>query len=465
MILRGTENTSGVIKLTCDQSHDRKLFARGHTDNFLVQLEKPLGVMTSLQIGHDISGDDPSWFLNEILIVDYQTAKQWAFSCYCWLALERDDGNTTRIFHTDGNEEDYEFQRTFSSLRRNGFSDDHLWLSVICKQPRNHFTRVQRASCCWCLLMLSMVTSAMFYETENTKQPKIKIGPFSFTSSQLVIALESALIVLPASLLIVFLFRKCEPKSDSQASRYHLPKPKTIGSCVLPHICVYVAWFLCICTAITSALFTVFYSLMWGGEKSTRWLTSVVLSLSGDVIISQPIKIILVSVILASRCGCRKKTSREFRSGREENPKPFQTALLVDVERARRYKIKERKMYAYLKELTFSLLFFVLLLIVCYGDKNDQRYNLKEATESDFQYFDDKGQYKVSSQVYPKRESKSTLFHDSVSNMGEGITFRQWIILGISYYSPLTLKLDNRSEDLRFLRVLHIPRQTMSRAF
>ena len=162
MILHGSENTSSVIKLTCDQPHDRKLLARGNTNNFLVQLEKPLGTMISVQIGHDISGDDPSWFLNEILIMDHQTDKQWAFRCYCWLALERDDGNTTRVCHTDTNKKDDEFKRAFSYLRRNGFSDDHLWLSVITKQPRNHFTRVQRASCCWCLLMLSMVTSAIF---------------------------------------------------------------------------------------------------------------------------------------------------------------------------------------------------------------------------------------------------------------------------------------------------------------
>ena len=160
------------------------------------------------------------------------------------------------------------------------------------------------------------------------------------------------------------------------------------------------SWLLCVCTAVTSAVFTaVFYSLMWGGEKSSRWLTSVVLSISGDVIISQPIKIILVSVIIASRCGCRKKINRESKSGREQNPEPFHTVMSVDVERAREYKINERKMYAYAREITFSLLFFVLLLIVCYGDKNEQRYNLKEATECDFQYFDDKGQYKVSSHI------------------------------------------------------------------
>lgn len=401
MILRGTDNTSGVIKLTHDHSLDWQLFARGNTDNFLVHFDKPLGTITSVQIGHDSSGDDPSWFLSEILIVDDQTNERWMFSCYRWLALERDDGNTSTVFHTDNYKEEHEFKRTFSALRRNGFSDDHLWFSVISKQPRNPFTRVQRASCCWCLLMLSMVTSAMFYETESTKQQKIKIGPFSITSSQLIIALESALIVLPATVLIVFLFRKSKPKINTQGRRYQLTKTETKQRFVLPYFCVYIAWFLCVSTAITSAMFTVFYSLMWGGEKSARWLTSVVLSLSGDIIISQPIKIMLVSVIIATRCGCGKKTTREFKTAEKQELERLQTAVNLDVERARKYKTNERKMFAYMRELMFSLLFFTLLLIVCYGDKNEHRYNLKAATESDFQYSENTGLYKVISAHIP----------------------------------------------------------------
>ena len=398
MTLHGTKNTSEVIKLTCDIPYDRKLFSEGNTDNFLLRQNMPLGEIFCVQIGHDISGEDPSWFISEILAVDCQTGQQWLFSCHRWLALERDDGETTRRFYADDFKEDEEFKRTFSVLRRNGFADDHLWLSVIKKQPRNHFTRVQRASCCWSLLMLSMVTSAMFYETANLSERKIQVGPFSLTRSQLVIALESALIVVPASLLIVLLFRKSEPRINTQGRRYQLEKSKRKTSCSLPHFCVYIAWFLCVSTAITSALFTAFYSLAWGGEKSARWLTTVVLSLTGDVIISQPIKILIVSIIIASRCGCSRRKTKEATStnGREgEELASVVDLSSLDVERARKFKRNERKMYAYFKELVFSITFFTLLLIVCYGDKSDHRYKLYAATEGSFQFFDNVGSYKV----------------------------------------------------------------------
>ncbi|XP_022798740.1 uncharacterized protein LOC111336840 isoform X1 [Stylophora pistillata] len=392
MILYGTENTSDVVKLTCDIPCNRKLFAEGNTDNFLIRQEMPLGEITSMQIGHDISGEDPSWFISEILTLDCQTGQRLLFSCYRWLALERDDGQTTRRFYADDFKNEDRFKRKFSALLRNGFADDHLWLSVIRKQPRNQFTRAQRASCCWSLFMLSMVTSAMFYETEDIAQRKLQIGPFSLTPSQLVIALESALVVVPASLLIVLLFRKSQLRRNIQGNRYHLVTSKRKVWCLLPHFFVYIAWFLCIGTAITSALFTMFYSFMWGGEKSSRWLTSVLLSFTGEVLVFQPVKIIIASVVLALRHGRGKKSTNK------SNPTDASEIVdlsSMDVERVRKYRKNKRRMYAFTKELVFSVTFFVLLLIVCYGDKSRQRYHLRGAIENEALYFDNIGRYKV----------------------------------------------------------------------
>lgn len=45
----------------------------------------------------------------------------------------------------------------------NDFSDGHLWYSVISRPPSSTFTRVQRVSCCFSLLLCTMLTSIMFY--------------------------------------------------------------------------------------------------------------------------------------------------------------------------------------------------------------------------------------------------------------------------------------------------------------
>ena len=67
-----------------------------------------------------------------------------------------------------------------------------------------------------------------------------------------------------------------------------------------PYWCVYVGWCLCILTTLTSAVFTLFYSMMWGREQSNLWLTTMLISFVQDTLISQPLKVLVLSVIFAT---------------------------------------------------------------------------------------------------------------------------------------------------------------------
>jgi len=229
-----------------------------------------------------------------------------------------------------------------------------------------------------------MVTSAMFYETENVNQQAITIGPFKVTPSQIIIALETVFITLPPSLLITFLFRKSKPKSNLQGSKYNRSSSQK-SQCLLPHFCTYIAWVLCVSASIASALFTVFYSLMWGGEKSIRWLSSVVLSVTGDIFVSQPIKIVIVSLVVASQCG---RALRPRGSTQDSHVQPMFHLSSDELKQAKKFKTNERKMFQFIKDLFFILLFFFLLMVVCYSDKNDHRYELHDSTKNGFQSFD-----------------------------------------------------------------------------
>ena len=116
----------------------------------------------------------------------------------------------------------------------------------------------------------------------------IQIGPLQVSLRQLVIGIESTLIVAPVSILItaLFRFRKAETNgesedgdSDNNSLGMSLAKNNN-KQFLLPHAFVYPAWFLCIATAATSATFTVFYSLQWGKEIADQWLASVLVSVS-----------------------------------------------------------------------------------------------------------------------------------------------------------------------------------------
>ena len=66
-----------------------------------------------------------------------------------------------------------------------------------------------------------------------------------------------------------------------------------------PYWCVYLGWTLCILTTLTAAVFTLFYSMMWGKEQSNIWLTTMFISFFQDTLISQPLKVLILSLLFA----------------------------------------------------------------------------------------------------------------------------------------------------------------------
>ena len=94
----GADESTGIIQLgRAEQGSENTIFARGNTDIFVLKVDKQLGDIQSVRIGHDNSGKGPSWFLEEIVIVDQQANHSWTFTVREWLALERGDGRTERL--------------------------------------------------------------------------------------------------------------------------------------------------------------------------------------------------------------------------------------------------------------------------------------------------------------------------------------------------------------------------------
>ena len=240
MILYGTDASSGVIELSCTREESRKLFSRGNTDTFLFTVDQPIGSLVKIRIGHDNSGEDPSWFLNEISITDIQANSRWKFPCYRWLGLELVDGSTTLELHSSNAKRSSDFKTEFSNARTYGLANDHLWLSIATKERGDLFTRVQRLTCCCFFLLWIMIVSAMFYFEDRDETRAIYVGPLKLTASELSVSVTTALIAFPPTFFVVFLFRKSQRLGittdgdtcfdDDGRKRFQLP-----------HFCIYVA--------------------------------------------------------------------------------------------------------------------------------------------------------------------------------------------------------------------------------
>lgn len=72
---------------------------------------------------------------------------------------------------------------------------------------------------------------------------------------------------------------------------------KTAGKTMLPHWCVYIAWFLVLVVSAVSAFIIFSYSMEWGRAKSLAWLSSVLLCVGQSVVFVQPVKVSIWSFI------------------------------------------------------------------------------------------------------------------------------------------------------------------------
>ncbi|KAI8502563.1 hypothetical protein Bbelb_192650, partial [Branchiostoma belcheri] len=208
----GSNGESGPHEL---DDPGRVTFCTGGVDFFLVTYADGMGPLDYIHIWHDNSGDDPSWFLSKIIVTEVKTDNKYYFLCNKWFAVEEGDGKVERIFPVASDMEMKRFKTIFSSKTGTGFRDDHLWFSVLGRPAYSMFSRVQRVSCCLSLLLCTMLANIMFFGTADTFQKPPAVNIFGFdvqlpiSWGEIMIAVESALLVFPVNLAIVQIFRHC----------------------------------------------------------------------------------------------------------------------------------------------------------------------------------------------------------------------------------------------------------------
>ena len=433
IVIHGSDTESQPIILNRDMMESRRILARGNEDQFVIHLPAALGEVQYVRLWHDNSGKTPSWFLSYLTIKDLQTESTVTFPCNTWFALEKGDGKIDRLLSPISYEETQAFVYSLNWRGSQSFCEGHMWLSVVTKPPKSKFTRFQRTTCCLCLLMSAMLVNAFFYKTDQDAYPTIQIGPLRFSWRQVVVGLQSALIVTPVNLLIVAIFKNTaekrynkvmpsaskgkrasvksrvpvvscwsgatETKRETEEKECCSPQGKTsfwtrtiqraklmIKNFLFPHYFLYIAWSLSFLTVASSATLTFFFSLQWGKDISNEWLSSVLVSFTEDLFVLQPIKIVLMMSIAAYFFGFKseweevdlsihsEQASDVNATGDALQSMKVQPPHEDEIEQARRYLVKEAKMFSFGRELFLYLLFLTLLAIVCYGNRSYHGY-------------------------------------------------------------------------------------------
>lgn len=382
MEIHGAQGRSGIIQLGTESGSNDSLFYRGSSEVFVLTVDKSLGFIHGVRVGHDNSGTSPSWFLEDIVIMDKQTQTSWTFANNEWLALERGDGRIERMLELLVNDDTFKT----NVLKRwwKGLTEKHIWVSVLAKPPRDPFSRVQRASCCLSILLSAMLANAMFYDLTGKSEQVIQVGPLKFSWRQVVIGVQSTLVVAPINILIAFLFQKGSSRTTNQLPR----------RCCVHNLNVYIAWFLCFCTCVVSATFSIFYSLVWGKSLTEQWLSSMLISFAQDVTVNEPAKVLAAAVLLAVIIRLKRGNSEGYSILAETSAQNIQcskeriwTINISEVEAMRRRQTKKQNISRFYIELIVYCAFVFILMVVCYGSKNDHQYLLAKSTRDGLQGF------------------------------------------------------------------------------
>ncbi|KAI5762662.1 PKD1L3 [Gulo gulo luscus] len=208
--LYGSEGRSEPHHL-CDPQ--KAVFERGGLDVFLLTTQSSLGELHGLRLWHDNSGASPSWYVNQVTVSDLAGERKWYFLCNCWLAVDLGECERDRVFVPGSKKELFSFRHLFSSIIIEKLTQDHLWLSVLTRHPWNRFTRVQRLTCCLTSLLCNMVVNVMFWRrSSSTAERDEPVGSFPVTWSQLLISVQTAVLLFPVNLVIGHLFPLIQPQ-------------------------------------------------------------------------------------------------------------------------------------------------------------------------------------------------------------------------------------------------------------
>ncbi|XP_060074617.1 polycystin-1-like protein 2 [Ylistrum balloti] len=375
IILRGSRATTSIRIL---QDVKRGNFQRWTLQNFLLKTDKNLGILCEVEIGHDGKGDSPGWFLEKILVYDSVNNEKNIFLCGNWLSPDRGDCKLHRKLYTARTELN-EGRVLFGSNTKFNLFDDFLLLSLFSRPSSSRFTRVQRCVSVFAMLFLTMLATAMWYRTLDDAQTYgIHVGPFHLNYKQFYVGFMSSSITILPGILMAWIFRNRYQKTD------HL----LLNKGFLPWWTVIIGYVFAFSCIIAGATFTFFYSLQWERETTVDWLMSFFLGTTHGVLFIEPIKVVLLTLLVAFLCKkyakrdleematIRMSTYSVTHEKDNENRENEQTQLpadqlLADTTDTRRRKMAHRKTLLDRKLLTLyrSLLiktcYITLLTIIC----------------------------------------------------------------------------------------------------
>ena len=168
--------------------------------------------------------------------------EKYHFICQRWFALEKDDGKIERVIPVADRYEKDEFSYLLSKQMYHSLSDEHLWFSIFSRPPSNQFSRLQRCTCCFVLLFISMFFNIIYYdllkEDSTINNVSLTFGPLFLTLQQVLIRIIIEFLSLFIGILLVQFFRRVRSRDHQISPMNRHMKPDVKPGVTFPWWCI-----------------------------------------------------------------------------------------------------------------------------------------------------------------------------------------------------------------------------------
>ncbi|XP_077975429.1 uncharacterized protein LOC120332856 isoform X2 [Styela clava] len=209
-------NDKGVVHIL-QKCEEERILLQGSVITFLITTPGCLGDITTVRLWHGNEGTSPEWYIDRLVVRDYETNECWFFLVNTWLSdYHMGECQIDIEVHAATIKHLHSFKSLFTIKSENYLKDRHLWYSLFAMRPwsQHDMSRTQRVACCSILIFMLMLTSLMFYGLEASLS--IDLGYYSFKWSNIAIGLESSILCFPATYIVSVIFRQ-----SRQHHRYH----------------------------------------------------------------------------------------------------------------------------------------------------------------------------------------------------------------------------------------------------
>ena len=193
---------------------DREMFYPSSISSFLVTLNRSLDQIQEIHLWHDISGPNPSWFLEGVVICHLNTNVTWYFEANRWLDVSSGKGEVECKLQPLRRKKLLGYKTLFDAKIVNNLKNNHFWLSSFFAKKKQALTRFQKMSCCLAFFgVTTMTVTFLVRETQNAfSNNSIQLGPWKLRLDDVYRAVICSGMTFALRLLAEYLFLNTERK-------------------------------------------------------------------------------------------------------------------------------------------------------------------------------------------------------------------------------------------------------------